>query len=137
MKKIRYTVIFVLSIIALGGCSSTPPLDLDNQIWFGTVTRPENDATFARLTFSQKGKNVEGTLELGETPDTLIPDSELIGVLEGSSLNMSTDTRDTSIFGNFNRDGTTFSGTLRFTEEGEDDDFTLTLTYQQEAASIQ
>jgi hypothetical protein len=135
MKKIRYTVIFVLSIIALGGCSSTPSLNLNNEIWSGTATGEGNPETFVHMTFRQAGESVSGTLELGETPDVL--GYELSGVLEGSSLNMSTDTRDTSIFGNFNRDGTTFSGTLRFTEEGEDDDFTLTLTYQQEAASIQ
>jgi hypothetical protein len=137
MKKVRYTVIFVLSIIVLVGCSSTPSLNLNNEIWFGTVTRPGNNETFARLTFRQEGKAVEGSLELGRTAGGLTPDSELTGTLEGNSLNMNTAANDTAIFGDFNQEGTTFSGTLRFTEESENDDFTLTLNPQQEVASVQ
>lgn len=136
MKKIKY-IIFILALVMLMGCSSTPPVNLNNEIWFGTVTRPGNNETLARLTFRQEGKAVEGSLELGETAETLSPDSELTGKLEGNSINMNTATNDTAIFGDFNGDGTTFSGTLRFTEEDQNDDFTLTLTYQQDVASNQ
>lgn len=137
MERVRYTAIFVLSIILLVGCSSTPSLNLNNEIWFGTVTRLGNNETFARLTFRQDRKAVEGSLELGETAETLSPDSELTGTLEGESLNMNTATNDTVISGDFNQDGTTFSGTLRFTDDDEAADFTLTMTYQQDVASIQ
>jgi hypothetical protein len=137
MKRVQYSFIFVLSIIVLVGCSSTSPLDLDNQLWLGTATRQGNPDTFVRLTFNQEGKNVTGTLELGQTEDTIEPVEPLTGVLEGRSLEMNNLANDTLIFGDFDGDGTTFSGTLRFTVEGENDDFTLTMTYQQEIASTQ
>jgi hypothetical protein len=140
MKRVRYTVIFVLSIIALVGCSSTPSLNLNNEIWLGTATRQGNPDTFVRVTFSQKGKVVTGSLELGQTPATLEPskpESELTGVLEGNSLDIATASSDTVIFGTLGQDSKTFSGTLRFVDEAGKADFALTMTLQQNAASFQ
>jgi hypothetical protein len=137
MKRVKYTVIFVLSIIALVGCSSTPSLNLNNEIWLGTATRQGNPDTFVRVTFGQKGKVVTGSLELGKTETTLEPIGELLGLLEGNSLSINTATNDTNISGTLSHDGKMFSGTLRFSEDGTDADFALTMTYQQEAPSIQ
>jgi hypothetical protein len=137
MKKVRYTVIFVLSIIVLVGCSSTPSPSLNNEIWLGSATRQGNPDTFVRVTFSQEGKAITGGLELGQTADTLEPSGELTGVLEGNSLNINTATNDTVISGTLSQDGKTFSGTLRFVDEAGKADFALMMTYQQDLASSQ
>jgi hypothetical protein len=122
------------------GCSSTLSINLNNQIWLGTATGQGNPDTFVRVTFRQAGKAITGTLELGQTVDTLEPlepESELTGMLEGNSLDMATVSSDTVVLGTLGQDSKTFSGTLRFTEEGNDADFALTMTYQQDAALIQ
>jgi hypothetical protein len=135
MKRVRYIVIVVLGLSILVSCSSTPSVTLNNQSWLGTATRQENPDTFVRVTFRQEGKNVAGTLELGETEDTLVPDSELTGSLEGRSLELNNLANDTLIFGTFDEEAETFSGTLRFVEEDSNVDFALTLVYQQETPS--
>jgi hypothetical protein len=137
MKRVKYTVIFVLSIIALVGCSSTSSLNLNNEIWLGTATHQGNPDTFVRVTFRQKGKVVTGSLELGQIATTLEPSGELTGVLEENSLSMNTPTNDTVISGTLSQDGRTFSGTLRFVDEEGSVDFALTMTYQQDVASLQ
>jgi hypothetical protein len=137
MKRVRYIIIFVVAIVAVIGCSSTPSPSLNNEIWLGTATRQGNPDTFVRITFSQVGKTVTGTLELGQTDTMLEPSGELSGVLEGNSLNMNTATNDTVISGTLSQDTKTFSGTLRFVDEAGNADFALTMTYQQDVASIQ
>lgn len=134
MKRVRYAAIFVLSMIVLVGCSSTPALTLDNQVWSGTATRQENPDTFVRVAFSQQGETVTGTLELGATEDTLVPASELTGLLEGRSLELNNLENDTLISGTFDEEVEAFSGTLRFVEEDSTVDFALTLTYQEDSS---
>ncbi len=127
----RYWPIIIGCAVLLSGCSSTPAMNLDKEVWFGKASRVGNPDTFVRLTFIQTGEEVESSFELGLTADKLEPNSQILkGTLKDRTLSVTTATASESVNGVFSSDEKTFTGTLSFVVESMQADFALSLNYE-------
>jgi hypothetical protein len=127
MKGYRALILFMVTV-GLVSCVGPRPFNIDKDIWAGTATCPENQTATITLTFSNVGETVEAVLQQSPNPST----RTLTGTLKGTTLDISTETKDPSVTGDFNPEAKTFVGTLQFPNGATTIDCTLTMNYQGE-----
>lgn len=141
----RLKVLLVTAFVwLLGACSSPSPISLDRDVWSGTFTSDQGIVNTVEATFKQSGMDVEARITIGQTvngnPQTAFC-CTLKGVLDDKKLELSfldeEDNSGESIFGTLSDDGKNFTGTIRFTTDGFNEDYSLQLIYQKEAETTQ
>ena len=148
MPKVR-NVVLLLLVFGLAACSSTGPspaapapkpvpsvINLDNDFWFGTVTRPDSSGVvYVGVGFGQTGSAVTADLVLSDANGQAEYCCRLTGALANNALglNYTDDTGDQiKIDGTFGADAKTLTGNLTFVLGGETSSYKLELAYESE-----
>lgn len=131
---------FALSLLTslllfLSACSSSPRIEdanVDNQFWFGAITRAGSSVSLpAGLGFSQTGNQIVAGFAFAIDTE-VTPCCRLTGTLSGNDLSISeTDVIGDSVLidGTFDSAVQNFSGTLTFVLSGESTQYDLNLAF--------
>ncbi len=126
--------LFFIVVLLVSGCSSTPPLNVDNDFWFGELTRTgSSGVAFAGFGFEQTGSEIKAALAVSDGTQT-VTCCVLTGSLNGRELEASfveANNDSVTVSGTFSSD-TSFAGTLRFIVEGKTDEYNLQMSYESE-----
>jgi hypothetical protein len=135
--NIKQVCSLLVVVFFLAACSSnsTPALNIDNDFWFGELTRTgSSGVAFAGFGFKQTGSDIVATLAVSDGQNTAVC-CDLVGSLKGRTLQASfaEENGDTvSVSGTFGDSGKDFAGTLRFVVSGQTQDYTLEMAYDSE-----
>lgn len=139
LPNLVHLALFAL-IALLGACSSGPSIDLDNEFWFGTITRAgSSGVVYAGLGFEQTGNDVRGTFAFADGSGDVTVCCMLRGTIRGLDLSMSdTDAVGDQIIisGRFDAGGSSMTGTLSFVIDGVRDDFHLEMAYESQLSAV-
>jgi hypothetical protein len=135
--NIKQVCSLLVVVFFLAACSSNsaPALNVDNDVWSGTLTDAQNVADGVRFVFKQTGTEIEAALTIIRGTQTR-ECCALKGSLSDKKLaaNFVNEANDFSatVSGDFSEDGKSLTGTLRFVIEGATQDYALQMSYQSE-----